>query len=324
MKNDKKLFILIELVLTVVVMVLAFLMLQGKYGKEAPKVSVIVQNSDDAQWTAFVYGLEMAAQDRKIELFVVTTGNALTLEEQKDLIESELANGADAVIVQPVLGDDTEKMVSRIQKKLPVMLVEYTASQDSDASVLPTVEPDNYAMGTALAEELLRDYNGNIKGKTLGIFAENEESEAVRNRRQGFTDTLKDAGAEICWMFSSASVKDEENSVEAQEKVDFVIALDDSSLTDAGNASAANNLHGALVYGIGHSTEAVYYLDAGYVECLVVPDEFSVGYQSLTEIAEKLSHPMRKMQDIMVAHTVIRRETLFTKENQEILYTMSQ
>ena len=74
-------------------------------------------------------------------------------------------------------------------------------------------------------------------------------------------------------------------------------ALDDNSLTAAGECSASNNLHGAVVYGIGNSTEAVYYLDTGSVECLVVPDEFNVGYQSLTEMAgraeESLPGPER-------------------------------
>ena len=102
------------------------------------------------------------------------------------------------------------------------------------------------------------------------------------------------------------------------------MALDDNSLTTAGECSAANNLHGAIVYGIGNSTEAAYYLDAGYVECLVVPDEFNVGYQSLTEIAESLGNRLRRSRDITVSYTVIRSDTLFSKENQEILFTMSQ
>ena len=71
-------------------------------------------------------------------------------------------------------------------------------------------------------------------------------------------------------------------------EADFVIALDDESLVKAGTASEENNLHGAVVYGIGNSTEAVYCLDFGSAECLVVPDEFNVGYQSLTEVAESL------------------------------------
>lgn len=62
----------------------------------------------------------------------------------------------------------------------------------------------------------------------------------------------------------------------------------------------------------------------GIAGCLVVPDEFNVGYQSLTEAAEILTHYFHKMHDRTVSYTVLRRDTLFSKENQEIIFTMSQ
>ena len=70
--------------------------------------------------------------------------------------------------------------------------------------------------------------------------------------------------------------------------------------------------------------EAVYYLDTGIVECLVIPDEFSVGYQSLTEVAKNLNHFFHKMKNHTLSYTVLHREELFAEENQEILFTMSQ
>lgn len=310
--------------MAVIIIVLAVIMLWGKEGKERKKVSVIIQNSDDTQWSAFKYGLRMAAEDQGVEMFVVSTGGVLTGEEEKKIIEWEIAHGADAVIVQPVSEDGVEEMLKKVEKKVPVMLVGRTASEERETSGIPTTEPDHYAMGADLAEELLKDYNGNINGKTLGILSEPAGSEAVSNRRKGFRDALEDAGAQIVWSVYEPFTDMEENVLTAQPKVDFVIALDDSSLTAAGGYAAANNLHGALVYGIGNSTEAVYYLDTGAVECLVVPDEFNVGYQSLSNIAERLKHHFGEMQDITVSHTVIRRDTLFSKENQEILFTMNQ
>ena len=62
--------------------------------------------------------------------------------------------------------------------------------------------------------------------------------------------------------------------------MDIVIALDDSNLTAIGEYLASSQPHGELLYGIGQSTEAIYYLDKGIAECVVVPDEFNVGYQS--------------------------------------------
>lgn len=324
MKNGKKMFILIEIILAVIVIMLASAMLQEKGGKEVDKVSVIIQNSDDNQWAAFKYGLKMAAEDQGIEVFVVSTGAAMTMEEEKSAIEREIENGADAVIVQPVSGSGSEAMLKKIQKKIPVMLVESTVSQDGKTSVLPAAEPDQYAMGVTLAEELLKDYGGNIEGKKIGFVSETYDSEAAMNRKRGVEDTLKDSGVKISWAVSDASANETSNTIMSQPKVDIVIAMDDSSFIKAGECSSSNNLHGALVYGIGNSTEAVYYLDTGIAACLVVPDAFNIGYQSLTEIAENLKYSFRSLQNQKISYTVLRRDTLFLKENQEIIFTMSQ
>ena len=324
MKNDKKMFILVEAILAMLVAILAFMMIQEKNGKNLDRVSVIIQNSDDSQWSEFKYGLKMAAQDQGIEIFVVSTGEVLTVAEEKSAIESEIDNGADAVIVQPVLGNDTEKMLKKIAKKVPVMLVEHTASKGKEESKLPIVEPDNYAMGKALAQELLEDYNGNMEGKTLGILSESEELESIRNRRKGLMDELKGTGFTIRWSVDKTSEKEKKTSLKAQSKVDVVVALDNHSIITAGRCLVTGNLNGALLYGIGNSTEAVYYLDTKVAECLVVPDEFNTGYQSLTEVAKNLKNYFYNMKDKTVSYTVIRKDTLFSKENQEILFTLSQ
>ena len=305
------------------VLVLVCSMMWEKSRENLHRVSVIVQNSDDNQWAAFRYGLKMAAKDREIEIFVVSTG-AMTPEEEERIIRSEIAHGADAVIVQPVPGADMEERLKKIEKLVPVMLVEHTASAERDNSGIPATEADNYMMGKILAGELVNDFNGTVQGKTIGIISEADGSEAVMNRRKGFEDFLEGSGAKVRWSFLGPDGETEKDSLESQPKVDFVVALDNGSLTTAGEYSAANNLHGALVYGIGNSTEAVYYLDTGAVECLVVPDEFSMGYQSLTETAKRLQNFFYMMEDNTVSHTVIRREELFSEKNQEILFTMSQ
>ena len=107
MKNNKRMYLLLEFGLALMVVLLAFVMILENNEEDLARVSVIVQDSEDNQWTAFKYGLRMAAQDQKIEMFVVSTGAGLTLEEERDVILREIENGADAVIVQPVPGADT-------------------------------------------------------------------------------------------------------------------------------------------------------------------------------------------------------------------------
>lgn len=324
MKHNKKLFISIEAVLAVMVISLAFIMLNENSSKDLRKISVVVQGSDDKQWAAFRYGLEMAANDYGTEMVFANTSDNLTAEEEIEVIKREIHNGADALIVQPVPGEGMEEMLKEIDNKIPVMLAGCTASGNREESLLPVTEPDNYAMGRALAEELLSDYNGNIKGKTLGIASENSSQEAVINRMDGVLDVLEAEGADVCWSVSGSLEETGENPLDKQQSVDIVLALDDRSLVTASGFSAANNLHGAIVYGMGHSTEALYYLDTGVVECLVVPDEFNKGYKSLAEASKSAKYFFRKMNDMAVSYTVIRRDELFLPQNQEILYTMNQ
>lgn len=316
MNNSGKWFHVIEAVLAVMVILMAAAMLLEKNSKQYRKISVVIQDAEDTQWAAFRYGLKMAAQDHKVELVVASTADVLTIEEQLNTIKREIELGADAVIVQPVPGDDLEQKLRHLEKKVPIILVEYTAAKEREKSQLPSVEPDHSAMGEALAEELKKDYCGNLSGKKYGILMKSDAPQAMNSRRQGVEKALQDTGIVCSWVV--------DGSVENKPEVDIVIALDNNSLIKAAEQAAANNLHGALVYGIGNSTQAAYYLDTGSVECLVVPDEFSVGYYSLTEAAERLRHFFRGMKSRVVAYTVIRREELFEERNQEILFTMCQ
>ena len=313
-------FIFIEAVLGVMVLLLAFLMLREKNVDRSYQISVIVENADDKQWSAFKYGLKMAAEDKGAEMVMVSTGADLSQEEEKKLIEEEIKNGADGVIIQPVSGEDTQQILKKFSNKAEIMLIDDTLS---DTEEFPVIQPDAYAMGKALAEELLKDYGGNLEGKTLGILT-GKESRSSAEKEKGFTETLKDTGAKLIWSDTKKPEIEGNTFWESKPEVDFIIALDDDSLTAAGEGAAANNLHGAIVYGIGNSTEAVYYLDTGAVECLVVPDMFHVGYESLTELVNKLEKGFYEDENPQISYTVMRKENLFSKENQEVIFTMSQ
>ena len=306
-------FIFIEAVLGTMVLFLAFLMLREKNVDKSYQISVIVENADDTQWSAFKYGLKMAAEDKGAEMVMVSTGASLSQEEEKKLIEEEIKNGADGIIVQPVSGEDTQQMLKKVGNKAEIMLVDDILS---GIEKFPVIQTDAYAIGKTLVEELLKDYGGNLEGKTLGILNGKEGLKSSAEKEKGFIEALQGTGAEIVWSDTQIT--------ENMPDVDFVIALDDNSLRAAGEMAAANNLHGAIVYGIGNSTQSVYYLDMGMAECLVIPDTFNVGYQSLTELVNKLEKAFYEYENQEISYTVMRKENMFSKENQEVIFTMSQ
>ena len=321
MMNNKKGFVLTEVILMIMVIGLALMMISGQNKKALDKVSVILENAGDSQWSALKYGLKMAAEEEGIELAVVDVEEALDAEAQKKVFEREIEDGADALIVQPVLDKNDQEVLKKIEKRVPVMLVGYEAEKGETRYDLPVIKEDNYEMGQALAEEMLKDFEGNIEEKKIGLLLASTDSNMLSSRECGFKDALEDKNANILELSLDSLLDREENT---ESKVDIVIALDDSNLTAIGEYLASSQPHGELLYGIGQSTEAIYYLDKGIAECVVVPDEFNVGYQSLSEVARKLDHYFENMKKQTVSYSVIRKETLFSKENQELLLTMSQ
>ena len=319
--NNKKGFVLTEVILMIMVIGLALMMISGQNKKALDKVSVILENAGDSQWSALKYGLKMAAEEQGIELAVVDVEEGLDAEAQKKVLEREIEDGADALIVQPVLDKNDQEVLKKIEKRVPVMLVGYEAEKGETRYDLPVIKEDNYEMGQALAEEMLKDFEGNIEEKKIGLLLASTDSNMLSSRECGFKDALEDKNANILELSLDSFLNREENT---ESKVDIVIALDDSNLTAIGEYLASSQPHGELLYGIGQSTEAIYYLDKGIAECVVVPDEFNVGYQSLSKVARKLDHYFENMKKQTVSYSVIRKETLFSKENQELLLTMSQ
>lgn len=321
MMNNKKGFVLTEVILMIMVIGLALMMISGQNKKALDKVSVILENAGDSQWSALKYGLKMAAEEEGIELAVVDVEEGLDAEAQKKVFEREIEDGADALIVQPVLDKNDQEVLKKIEKRVPVMLVGYEAEKGETRYDLPVIKEDNYEMGQALAEEMLKDFEGNIEEKKIGLLLASTDSNMLSSRECGFKDALEDKNANILELSLDSLLDREENT---ESKVDIVVALDDSNLTAIGEYLASSQPHGELLYGIGQSTEAIYYLDKGIAECVVVPDEFNVGCQSLSEVARKLDHYFENMKKQTVSYSVIRKETLFSKENQELLLTMSQ
>ena len=67
------------------------------------------------------------------------------------------------MIVQPVLDKNDQEVLKKIEKRVPVMLVGYEAEKGETRYDLPVIKEDNYEMGQALAEEMLKDFEGNIE-----------------------------------------------------------------------------------------------------------------------------------------------------------------
>lgn len=322
--KKNKIFILLEISLALLAITLGVLMLKQKIPEKIGKVAVILNHSEDNRWNTLKYGLKMAAKDCDVEMFVSDASEIKTVKEQKSLIEQEIANGAEALILQPLNGVEETNFLKNLQKKIPIVLLDKNTPSKKENFSIPTISPNNYELGQKLAKEVIKDYAGNLSGKLIGIIGSNLQTEGMKERQRGFEKAVLEKGGQITWRLEDFSLEKGRMSLKKESTVNLVVALDDDGLTTAGNASKNQELKGAVVYGVGHSTEAMYYLDSQAVECLVIPDEFSRGYQSLLQVTNSLTHPFKKATSLQITYEILRRENLFTKKNQELLFMMNQ
>ena len=126
------------------------------------------------------------------------------------------------------------------------------------------------------------------------------------------------------WIVSGVSDTGEKINLQSQRKVDIVLAIDDASVTYAAKEASDNNLQGALVYGIGNSTEAIYYLDSGWTEALITPDEFAAGYKSVVGLVDMLRGRKSSVEEKQISYQLLTKKNLFDEENKKLLYAISQ
>lgn len=332
MSKNKRTFIITELLLGVLLVIVIGYIAYNKLNQKPERIAVVMADVDESHSAAFKYGMKMAASEYGVDVVMISRENLNNMSDEIDVIKQEINKKADAVVFKPAAEKITEETTEeknlntliQINKKTPIMIVGDQAGSEC-FKPLNTVEYDQHSMGADLAQKLLTDNNGTLSGKKIGIYCENTESDACKKRIDGIKDTLAESGCDVMWTVSGVSDTGEKINLQSQRKVDIVLAIDDASVAYAAKEASDNNLQGALVYGIGNSTEAIYYLDSGWTEALITPDEFAAGYKSVVGLVDMLRGSRKySVEEKPVSYQLLTRKNLFDEENRKLLYAISQ
>ena len=115
------------------------------------EISVIARDEDDVYWENTKIGMEQAAREAGAELRFLYLSRPNAQGEQMELMNREAQRGAQAFIVAPVSDACVETFVQE-GGKVPVISMESCA-----AGAAAWIAPDQAALGTALAQEILED-----------------------------------------------------------------------------------------------------------------------------------------------------------------------
>jgi len=290
---------------TIAAMALALLLILQTTRQTEPqraRIAVLTRRDVDVSDAALFAGMEKAAEDSKVILNYVVVPPTATLAEEKLLAEQEIADGARAVLLEPVSTAGSGKMAEELSQRAAVVLLGERADTEA-AGHFGSVSADNYAIGVALGKEiaeLLPD------GGRIALLPESDAQGSIAARRQGIREALRGSAVQV---------------QEETRGVALLVGLEDSALTAAAESAAAEEKR-PLVVGVGNSNRNIYALDRGDIADMIVINEFNMGYLAVAEAKKKLSSGLREMEQLRVGDTLVARDTMFSAENQKLLFPL--
>lgn len=325
MKNRNMFILIIAILLMVTFLASASALIMSGIKEETINVSVVIDDSGSGRWASFIAGMEQAAKDKGVKLNVVPTNKNLTINQQFNLIKEEINNGADGIILQVTNSRGTESIIADISSKVVLEMVDTSADTDLDVEGKSAcIEADNVEIGRALANEVRIALGNDLTGYKIGIIEGNRKQRSIQQRLQGFTENIETSGAEIVWYEpTNINLVERIGYRQSQDEADIIVALDNSGL-EAASEYAVKTGGSLYIFGEGTSIKNVSYLDDGIITSMVVPNEYSMGYQSLSAIAGRFENRLTPMQNELISFRVINRENLFDESNQRILFPVVQ
>lgn len=266
------------------------------------RIAVLTCRDVDVSDAALFAGMERAAEDGKLILNYVVVSPTTTLSNEQALARQEIADGASAVILEPVATAGSGKMAEALSQRAAVVLLG-ERSDTEPAGHFGSVSADNYAIGVALGKEMRALLP---TGGKIAVLPTSDERGSITERRQGIQEALRGSGIEVQADTKGAAL---------------LVGLEDSALTDAVESAIAEPER-PLVVGVGNSNRNIYALDRGDIADMIVINEFNMGYLAVAEAKRKLSSGLREMEQLRVGNTLVGRNTMFNAENQKLLFPL--
>ncbi|MEI3306827.1 MAG: substrate-binding domain-containing protein [Dysosmobacter sp.] len=284
--------------------------------QEPVEISVILRETENGTGSATRQGMEQAAMDLNVELRVLTLSRENDAEEQRDLLEREVASGADGVLLIPA---DREVLSEAVETAAnTVLTMETDMSQDGASGYISV---DNDALGRMLGDIAL---NGAPEGSSVLLLSGVSEATGISDRLTAAQEVLEAAGRKVyrCVLRPEESLESVLEGELAALAPAAVVAFDTSTLERT--ALVLREKESApLLYGAGSSAAIAAYLEQGAVTAVVARNEFAAGYLAVEALVEVISNHA-DVTAPPLSFSVVRKENMYDPENQKLLFPVTR
>lgn len=315
--------ILLQLVVPLLSLCVLFLLLAFDPGKptsdeEPLEVSILPRESDSTLWFTARQGMEQAAADLGVELRFLTLSTSNQAEEQKELLAREVAGGTDAVVLVPADVEVLAEGVSAASVKTAVVTME---AEMAGSGANAYIGVDSASLGTELGQAVL---NGVPAGGTVLLLDSAPGNNGVSARLKSAAQVLEDSGrtVRVCTASHVLPLSELLSALLSADCPDAVVAFEDGALEAAAAAIQGMNPR-PLLYGMGSTSTIAAHLEQGVITAIAAQNEFAAGYLAI-EAAVQAARNEIGQKDSVLTCTLIRKENMYTPDNQKLLFPVTR
>lgn len=287
--------------------------------REVYPISVIISDTSDAYYTNFRKGMDKAAENLQADVSFITMYEANNVEEQIELLQREVRDGARAIILAPVNETEIIMELDQLSASCPIILLGSSTASDS---IIVTIGIDGYETGKRLAMEIV---NKESKDIPVWLLSEGLSYTGNRDLYDGIRSVLEEYGFTYHLIEKSGKdflKKSIEETIFSGCDENILVGLDVESLEEAADTLRESSVYrqqATELYGIGSTISVLRYLDEGIVKGIMVSNCYDEGYTSVRRAVEAIQG--MRLNDQIVSETFyIERENLRDPEYEKLLY----
>ena len=319
-RNRKILQILCVFLVIVGCLIVSF----GKDKKEEKHIVFVVKSVDETTdfWKAMISGANMAAKEYDVKLTVMGPDSETEYEEQGEMIKEAVAMKPDAIVLTPASYTKTTPYAKEIEKAgIELVLADSVMEEAMGSCVVAT---DNTEAGRKLGRYIKEHFSeegcigvvGHVKGSSTAIERENGLREGLGILEKNITEVV------FCDSDYRKAYIVTKEMLQKNPKINVIAGLNEYSSVGAARAVLDLNLDGEIfMVGFDSSLREVEYLEAEVFHAIVVQKPLNMGYLAV-ENTVKLLQNKEIPQDIDSGSVLITKETMYSPENQKLLFPL--
>lgn len=320
-RKKKQIFIILFLFLILSSVLFLNETLWRDEGKKIYNISIITRGKNSESLMIMKQGIDQAASEMNVNISFVTLSEENNTDEQKQLIEREIKNKADAIIISPVDYEEMTEPIENAMKKVPVILFDSTVKSDN---VLSSISCNNYNLGVNLGDEMLKNVN-NVKN--IAVVKNNLECSSIKERYDGFMSAIENTNSNcIFWEIKGDKQSTYYNEVKKlleKDDVDAIVTFDTGILEEVSEAkkdliTTNKEKESVQIYGTGSTSKIISLLENKVINAIAIQNEFNVGYLSVKSAVSKIKG--ESINNNTISYTVVNTNNMYSEENQRLLF----